>query len=63
MQVLEHPLAMLDLATAEPSGIGPVQPRWMAFQAHFGKPVGAGLGTSGTQHEANDHEDDDIRSA
>jgi hypothetical protein len=63
VQVLEHTLAVLDLVTAEPSGIGAVQSRWMAFQAHLGKPVGAGPGTSGMQREANDHEDNDIRSA
>jgi hypothetical protein len=35
LQVVQHALAMLDLATAEPAGVGPIQTRRMAFQSVF----------------------------
>jgi hypothetical protein len=33
--VVQHALAMLDLATAEPAGVGPIQTRRMTFQSVF----------------------------
>ncbi len=34
MQMLEHPLAVLDLAPAETAAVGPVQAGRMAFETH-----------------------------
>jgi hypothetical protein len=59
--MLEHPLAVLDLAPAEAPGIGTVQPRRMAFEAHAVETFVAGvaLRTYRAQRETNDHEDHD----
>jgi hypothetical protein len=61
VQVLEHPLAVLDLAAAEPPGVGAIQPGGMAFESHFLQFSRIAVRTSLAQHEANDHEDDHIR--
>jgi hypothetical protein len=49
--VVQHALAMLDLATAEPAGVGPVQTRRVTFQSVFL------LRTARPQREGNDHDD------
>jgi hypothetical protein len=61
--MLEHPLAVFDLAPAEPAGVSAVQARRMSFEPHAFEGRGAvlGPGASRTQGETNDHEDDDNR--
>ena len=60
--MLEHPLAVLDLAAAQPAGVGPVQARGMSFEPRV-VPLEAGgrlgAGAARPQRETNDHEDDD----
>jgi hypothetical protein len=59
--MLQHPLAVLDLASAEPAAVGAVQPGRMALETHaFQFGLGGMPGARRTQRETNDHEDHDI---
>lgn len=43
MQVLEHAFPVLDLAPAQPTRIGSIQPGRMALEAHLVEPGQPGL--------------------
>ena len=62
--MLEHPLAVLDLAPAEPAAVGAIQTGRMAFETHaFQFRLDVASGARQTQRKTNDHEDDDIGGA
>jgi hypothetical protein len=59
--MLQHALAVLNLAPAQPTRIGTIQPGRMALETHLVEPRQARLICRGaaTQCETDDHEDDD----
>ena len=63
MQVVEHPLAVRDLARAEATRVGAIETGRMRFEPHAVERPVITARTQAAEPEGNDHEDDNTGTA